>query len=145
MELITWILIGISLLFFLMLIVKSLTRNKKFCAICFSVSLTWVTLLILYFLKIFNDKILIAILMGHTSLGLFYLWEKNVREKFKVFRLSLLLTFIFIIYSILEIFSFSSLIFLIILWFLFFIIYIFRTKKNMRNFFNKILECCRNW
>ena len=120
MELITWILIGISLLFFLMFIVKSLTRNKKFCAICFSVSLTWVILILYIFLKFSTIKFLIAILMGHTSLDCFIYGKKNVREKFKVFRLSLLLTFIFIIYSILEIFGFSSLIFLIILWFLFF-------------------------
>ena len=145
MEFITWILIGISLLFFLILAVKSLIGNKKFCVICISVSLTWITLLVLYFLKIFPDKIIIAILMGHTSLGLFYLWEKKVREKFKIFRLPLLLSFIFIIYSILEIFSFNSLIFLIILWSLFFIIYLFRTKKGVRKFFNKIIECCKNW
>ena len=145
MDFITWILIGISFLFFLILAVKSLTGNKKLCVLCISVSLTWITLLVLYFFKIFQDKIIIAILMGQTSLGLFYLWEKKVREKFKVFRLPLLLTFIFIIYSVLEIFSFSSLLFLIILWFLFFIIYFFRNNKGFNKFTKKLIECCRNW
>src|SRR3989344_270246 len=98
----SFILLGIIVLFFLLLTIKNIFKIKKFCAICLSISLTWIVLLILYFLDIFADKIIIAILMGHTSLGLYYILENKVKEKFKVFRLPLLLTFIFIIYTLLE-------------------------------------------
>lgn len=145
MELITWIFIVIALLFFILLGIKSIFKIKKLCTLCVSVSLIWIFLLILFLTKIFADKIIIAILMGHTSLGIFYLWGKNVKEKFKIFRLPLLLTFIFIIYAVLENFEFNSLIFIIILWFLFFIAYLFRNNKKFSKVAKKLIECCRNW
>mgnify|MGYP001557903535 CR=1 FL=1 len=145
MDTITTVLIGIVALFFILLALKNIFNLKKLCVICVSITLAWVVLLTSYFLNLFTDKIIISIIIGHTSLGLFYLLEKKVGEKFKVFRMPLLLTFILAIYSILESFSLNSFIFLVILWFLFFIIYIFRTKKTISNFFNKILECCKKW
>ena len=140
-----YVLVGITALFFVILALKNILNLKKACAICFSVTLTWAVLLALYFLKIFNDKIIIAILMGHTSLGLYYIFERKVRKNALVFRLPLLLTFIFIIYSILEIFSFNSLIFLIILWLIFALIYLFRSTSGFSKFVNKLIECCKRW
>ena len=145
METITWIFVGIAIFFFIILTIKNIFNLKKTCAICLSVTLTWIILLILYSLNLFLDKIIIALLMGHTSLGLFYLWEKRAKEKFKVFRLPLLLTFIFIIYSVLEGFGFNNLIFITALWLFFLIIYLLRSKKSVGKFFNKILECCKRW
>ena len=145
MDTITEVLIGIVALFFILLALKNIFNLKKICVICVSITLAWIVLLTSYFLNIFTDKTIIAILMGQTSLGIFYLWEKKVREKFKIFRLPLLLTFILLIYSILEIFSLNSLIFIIGLWLFFLIMYIFRTRKSIGKFFNKILECCKKW
>lgn len=145
MEYLFYILAGIIVLFFILLILKNIFSWKKFCTLCVSVSLAWIFLLVLYFLEIFSDKIIMAILMGHTSLGLFYLFEKNAREKFKIFRLPLLLSFIFIIYSIIENFEFNSLILIFGLWIVFFLIYLFRNNKGFSKFADKIIECCRNW
>lgn len=145
MDTITTVLIGIVILFFILLVLKNIFNLKKFCAICISITLVWVLLLISYFLNIFIDKTIIAILMGHTSLGIFYLWEKKTKEKFKVFRLPLLLTFIFAIYFILESFSLSSLIFIIALWLIFLLIYLFRTNKKFKTFSTKLIECCKKW
>lgn len=141
MEQITWILLGIVALFFLILTIKSIFNLKKACAICLSVALTWISLLAFYFLNIFTDKIIIAILMGHTSLGIFYLWEKRVKERTKLFRLPLLLTFIFIVYSLLEKFILNGILFLLALWTFFFIIYLFKNNKIAK----KIIECCKKW
>lgn len=141
MELINLVLIGIILLFFILLAIKSIFNIKKFCAICLSVNLSWIILLVLYFANIFTEKIIIAILMGHTSLGIFYLWEKKVKEKFKVFRLPLLLTFIFIIYITFGQFNFNGLIIILALWVLFFIIYLFKFNKLTK----KLIECCKKW
>ena len=141
MDLITLIFAGITLLFFVILVLKNIFNLRKACAICLAVTLTWVVLLILYFLNIFNDKIIIAILIGHTSLGIFYLWEKKVKERTKLFRLPYLLTSILIIYHILNGFVISSLYFILGLWALFFIIYLFKNNKLAK----KIIECCRRW
>ncbi len=143
MESIFYVLTGITALFFVLLILKNLLNWEKFCTLCVAIALTWIGLLTVYFLNIFTDKIIIAILIGHTSLGIFYLWEEKVKEKFKVFRLPVLLSFIFIIYVILESFSFSGLIFIIALWTLFSIVYLFRTQSSVKLFFKKIVECCK--
>lgn len=140
-----YVLLGIFGLFFLVLLVKSMLKNKKICAICFSVSLTWIILLSFYFLGFFTDKTIIAILMGMTALGIYYLAEKKVSKKLTIFRLPLLLTFIFIIYSVLESFNFNSFYFLISLWVIFTLIYLFKSNKNFSVFANKLIECCRNW
>ncbi len=145
MEFLFYTIAGIIALFFILLILKNMFNWKKFCTLCVSVSLTWIIFLVLYFLKIFQDKIIIAILMGHTSLGLFYLWEKKVREKFKIFRLPLLLSFIFIIYSVLENFEFNSLLLILGLWVVFFLIYLFRSNKRFNKFTKKLIECCKKW
>ena len=145
MEFLFYIIAGIIGLFFVLLILKNIFKWKKFCTLCVSVSLTWITFLVLYFLKIFQDKIIIAILMGHTSLGLFYLWEKKVKEKLKIFRLPLLLTFIFIIYIILENFELNSLFLILGLWLVFYLIYLFRNNKGFNKFTKKLIECCKKW
>ncbi|MFH1325369.1 MAG: hypothetical protein ABIH49_01190 [archaeon] len=115
--------------------------KDKFCVICASVSLTWIVLLILYFLGIFTDKIIIAILMGMSALGLFYL----VYDKLSVFKLPFILTLIALIYFILEKFELNTVYFLAILWFFFTLIYFFKSNKNLQVFANKLVECCRKW
>ena len=140
METLFLTLIGIIALFFLFLIAKNIF-NSKICAICLSVSLTWIVLLSLYFLDIFTNKVLIAILMGQTSIGLFYLFY----EKLSVFKLPFLLTLISAIYFVLEKFELNTLILLIALWFLFSLVYLFKSNKKINIFANKIVECCKNW
>ncbi len=131
-------LIGIMVLFFMLLFAKNLFKNKKnFCVICISVSLTWIVLLTLYFLNIFTDKLIIAILMGHTSLGLFYVFYENLG----FFKLPFLLTTISIIYFVFEGIIVESLYLLGGVWIIFFI---FGLSKN-KSFSKKIIECCKKW
>src|SRR3989304_7053245 len=139
MDTITLILIGITLLFFILLIIKSVFKIKKICIICLSVTLTWLVLLILYFLDIFADKVIIAILMGHTSLGIYYILEKKVRKDLLIFRLPYLLTSISIIYFILGGFVISTLYLIAGLWLLFILIYLFKFNKLAK----KLIECCK--
>ena len=145
MDILTGTFIGIAILFILILILKNAFNLKKICVICLSITLVWATLLILYFLNIFSDKTIIALLMGQTSLGLFYIWERKVKEKFTIFRLPLLLTLIFILYTVLENFTLSSLSFLFILWAVFVLIYSFRNNQNFKETTNKLIECCKKW
>lgn len=144
MELITWILTGIAGLFLILLLVKSIIK-KEFCVLCVSVALSWITLLILYYNNLFANKTIIAILMGMTALGIYYLLEKKVKKKLTIFRLPFLLTLIFIIYTVLESFSLNSLIFLVALWGFFILIYLFRHNTGFNKFTNKLIECCKKW
>ena len=141
MDPITLVLIAISVLFFVLLAIKSIFNVNKMCVICLSVTLSWAVLLALYFLGIFVDKVIIAILMGHTSLGIFYILEKKVKKKFLLFRLPYLLTGILLIYSLLNDFVINSLYFIFGVWVLFILIYLFKFNK----FATKLIECCKKW
>jgi hypothetical protein len=145
MELITWVLIGISVLFFVLLGLKNIFKAKKLCVICASVALTWIVLFVLSLTDFFSEKTIMAILMGMTALGIYYLLEKKVKKGLTIFRLPFLLTLIFIIYIILESFSFNGLIFLAVLWVIFILIYLFRNNKGFNRFTNKLIGCCKKW
>ncbi len=150
MEQIFWIFVSISALFFFILAVREFFNKKtkeKICSICFAVGLTWLALLILYWKGIFTDEVILALLIGQSSLGIFYLWEKNVNEKFLVFRLPFLLTLILIAYSLISGFNynFNVIILLILLWAVFGLVFIYRQNGKAGSLFRKIVECCRRW
>lgn len=53
----------------------------RICAICAAVSLTWIGLLIGYFLNWHNDLLWLGILMGGSIVGLMYKMEQYFRIK----------------------------------------------------------------
>ena len=72
MDLLFLVVLGISFLFFIFLGIKELVSKnskKEFCVVCASIFLTWVLLLILNSLNLFQNRILIAILIGESTLG----------------------------------------------------------------------------
>lgn len=149
MNQISLIFLGITFLFFFLLSIKQLLGKRlkeRFCVLCATISLTWIILLILSYLHFFTNTIFIALLMGHTSLGVFYLIEKRLKDEDKIFRLPLLLTFIAILYVLLGGFvTFSLFIILIVLWMIFLIVYLLRKEGNVGTFAKKIIECCKQW
>ena len=148
MENITQVLLGISVMFFVLLGIKAVFKEKlkKLCVICASVSLTWIFLLILYFLERFENLTLIALLMGGTVVGLFYLWERKTKKQKLIFRLPVLMTFLAIAYFILtKKILIGVLVLIAVLWLIFSIIYLYRKNKNFNSLVNKIVECCKKW
>lgn len=141
MEPLFLVLVGITGLFFLFLIVKNVLKSKEMCVICASVSFMWIALLGAYFYEIFENEILIAILMGGSAVGLFYM----LNEKLSVFKLPFVLTLFSVIYFVFEGIEINAVYFLLGLWVLFGLAYLFRENKNFNGFVNKIVECCRNW
>lgn len=141
------ILAGIAVLFFILLFIKSLLNYKlqeKFCVICTAVTLTWFVLLILYWLNIFKNPVIIALLIGQTILAIYYILDKN--EGLNFFRLPFLLSLIFVAYSLIRIpDEVNSIGLLAVLWTLFILIYFYRNNKNLNSFVNKIIECCKRW
>src|SRR3989344_8360103 len=135
MENLIYVFFGIIILFFILLGIKQFMSKKfkeRFCVICASISLTWIILLILFYLDIFNNKIILALLIGTSISGIYYLIESKVKEKLKIFRLPFILTLIFIGYILIEGIEgvLSVIILLAILWISFLIIYNYSSSNN---------------
>ena len=142
-------LLSITLLFFLFLIIKEILNKdlkEKFCVICAAVTLTWIILLILYWFNIFKNEIIIALLMGQTSLGIFYYIEFKVNNELKIFGLPFLLTLTFIAYIIINPYQITNaLILLVILWLFFILIYFYKSNSKINKIIKKLIECCKKW
>ena len=135
-------------LFFLFLAVKSAVEGRSkiknnFCVICASISLTWLVLLSLYLINLFDNILVISLLMGMSLTGIYYLAERKIgkiNEKFKIFRLPFILTLIIIAYYVLTFENiFNNLLVIGGLWILFVLIYFYNNAK----FIKKLLECCK--
>ena len=71
-----FVIAAISALFVILLVIKSLAK-LKLCVICLSVSVTWLAMLVMYKLGYFENPALLALLMGQSITGIYYLFEKK--------------------------------------------------------------------
>jgi len=146
MELFVWVLICIIAFFVLLMGVKEISK-KKFCVLCGAVFLTWFLLLILYWKGLFTNKLIIALLMGSSVLGIFYLVEKKVKESWELFRLPFYLTLVSLAYFVLE--GLESLgkaaLVLVPLWVIFGFLFVYKNNNKTSSFVKKLIECCKNW
>lgn len=138
--------LAITGLFGLLLAVKQTVSNFKYCAICLAVSVTWFTLLILFWFELFENQLLIAILMGQSSLGLYYLLEKRAPNRLLVFRLPVLVSLIMIVYTTLaQALYIDALLIVASIWIIFSLLYVYRTNERIRNKTKAFIECCGDW
>ena len=139
---------SITTLFFIMLIIKAITK-WQFCALCASISLTWLTLLGLYWAKTFNDPILIALLIGNSVVGVYYLVEKKIAVKYHVFRLPFFLTLLLIGYALITQIQLERLLpsalLTAFLWAPFAFLYTYRNNSKFKTTISAIINCCKNW
>ncbi len=146
MESLFYVLVGMIFLFGAFLVGKSLIKKKEFCVICALVSFSWLVLLFFYWEGIFEDMLVIAILMGQSSIGFYYFLESRIDERFKVFRLPFILSLVFVIYSVVSLgFGFNSFVLILVLWVLFGFLYFYRNYSGVSVVVNKLVECCKKW
>ncbi|HIH13156.1 MAG: hypothetical protein QT02_C0004G0053 [archaeon GW2011_AR9] len=140
-------LLGITFLFFLFVILKAtaLRRYTHTCAICIAVSGTWIILLILWWLGWFENTIIIALLMGQSITGIFYLLEKKVPERWTFFRLPFITSLLIIAYAALKGDIGYALMFISLLWLLFGLIFAYQQNAPVKTMVKKIIECCKRW
>lgn len=140
------IFIVIISLFFILLFLKAVTK-KNFCVICSSFAITWVGLLFMLLNGMFNNKVLLGIFMGQTSVGLYYFLEIKLKEKFHIFRLPFLLSLTLLIYSILDFSSeiIPALNITLASWVFFISIFAYRKSPGAKKLAKKIIECCKGW
>lgn len=133
-------------LFAALLLAKNVTR-LKFCVICVSVSLTWISLLVMLRRGLFSDPIIVALLMGESVTGLYYLCEKRLAEHLRIFGFPFLLTFTLAAYAAVR--GLRGLtpagIVLAILWSAFLAVFVWRKNPRWRVLADKIVACCRDW
>lgn len=136
------------MLFFILLAVKNIFEKKKkikdsFCVICASISLTWLILLILYLVNLFDNILIISLLMGMSLTGIYYLMERKIgkiNKRFKIFRLPFILTLIIIAYYVLTFENiFKNILVVGSLWIFFALIYFYNNSQLAK----KLLECCK--
>ena|SRR3989344_1002535 len=142
-----FIISGIIILFFILLAVKSIIYKNKnkdnFCIVCASISLAWIFLLSLYLFGLFDNILIISLLMGMSITGIYYLTDNKIgkrNKKFRVFRLPFILTLVIIAYYVLTFENIINSILIVAgLWILFALIYAYDNTK----FVKKLLECCK--
>lgn len=135
-------------LFVLLLIVKVIFK-LNFCVLCGAVSLTWISLVGLFWAGLFEDILLIALLMGGSIVGIYYLVEKKVREQLHIFRFPFFLTLVFWAYLLLK-FEFNASVFIVaglvvFLWLICGFLYFFRNNAKFKSVVSKLIDCCKNW
>lgn len=140
-----WAFASVIILFVLFLIIRSFI-GWRFCVLCASVATTWLVLLIAYWLGSWDNFVLLAILMGGSVVGIYYLLERKLPESLHLFRLPFYLTAAFLVFIALgETWDGAVATLLVVLWLLLGLVYWFRQSPNMKKVAEKIIACCRNW
>jgi hypothetical protein len=144
MSTIFLVLIVVSVLFFVLLAAKRLGVPVP-CAMCASVTLSWIGLLVLFLMGRFHEPILLAVLMGQTSIGLYGMLERKVKQTFLLFRLPYILTSILIILAVLGLRDSSSFFFVLFMWIVFLAVYFGRSRPSISKMIKQVIACCKNW
>ncbi len=137
-------LLVISGLFIAGLSVKHLAK-KRFCVLCASVSLTWLSFLIFYWTDNFHDQVLLSLLMGQSVTGLYYFVEKRVPKSLKIFTLPFFLSLTAGAYMLIKTeLVMAAFGILLGLWILAWLIFAYRADPGKRNLANTVMECCED-
>lgn len=136
---------SIIFLFFVLLVVKEFLSEKiktDFCVLCGAVSATWFVFLIAYFVGLFENKTILALLIGGSVVGFLYFIGAKVSVPLKIFRLPFFLTMLTVAYSVIELsFDLRTFVVIILLWIVFFVFFMYKNTKIIE----KIISCCRDW
>lgn len=133
-------------LFCILLISKRFSKRLNYCAICVAVTLTWILLLVASWFHIFESRAIIAILMGQTIVGVYYLFEKKVSAELLIFRLPVLATATYALYSLLTLtFYIDASLVLVILWIITGTLYTYRANPIIKDKVKALIECCGSW
>lgn len=145
MNTLTIALISIVALYVMGLVAQSIAR-WRFCALCVSVSATWLWLLVAYLLGRADDKLLIGILMGGSVVGIMYMLERRLPERFSLFRLPYLVSMVALVYAVVGGSVVASVLgALVVLWAVALVVYVFRTNDRVARIAQRIIACCKNW
>ena len=141
------ILIALTVLFVFYIVLRFVLKLKV-CALCASVSTTWLGLLVMKLFGFEIDPLIMGILMGGSAVGIMYLLEKKMSEKYSILKFPFLLTLFTLTYIVLTDFGEGLLIYLIILflWVVFLTVFLMgENVEVLKKMGKKLIECCKNW
>lgn len=141
---IAFVFLIITLLFVSLLIVKKVTK-LKLCALCSAVAITWLSLLILHWFGQYENTVLLALLIGQSVLGVYYLAEKRLREELMLFRVPGWLTLSYLAYTAIVGIELWSLLIIAVAWAISGVLYAYRLSPRLKATIDHIIACCRDW
>ena len=143
---ISYVILSITILFGFFLFLRSVGL-LKICALCLAVSSTWIVLLIAYYKsEIMIDPLILGVLMGGSVVGLMYLLEKKIPEKYMIFRLAFYSTLSSWVYFALKrAIVYRATLVLLVVWIISLAIFMSRRRKGVKVWFENIISCCKNW
>lgn len=132
--------------FVILLSLKQMS-GYRFCVLCVSISGTWLALLALHWLEVFDNPVLLALLMGQTVVGLHYLIESQISEDLLIFRLPFVLTLTVLFYFAITLDPTVAPAGLAVTatWIAAFAVYVRRDADKLKRLARQIIECCKDW
>lgn len=133
-------------IFLLALAVHSSGR-LKFCAVCVTIGITWLSLLIARLLGYPVNPILIGVLMGECVVGLYHLIEKRAPPSWQIFRWPYMITLTVAVYLVVGVRSgaWASLALLALIWIVWGGAYALRQYPSIKKITERLIACCRDW
>jgi len=119
----------------------------KFCVVCVTVGLTWLSLLVARLLGYTVDPILIGVLMGESVIGLYQLIEKMAPVVWQIFRWPYIITMTVIVYLVVGVRSgaWLAILLLILLWVVWGSVFALREFPSIKKITERLISCCRDW
>jgi hypothetical protein len=138
---------GMVAAFAVLLALKRLS-GLRFCVLCVTVGATWLALLALHWAGTYENRVLLALLMGQTITGLHYLVEGRVREELLVFRLPFVLTLVALFYLAIApdaavAAGLSGVV--AATWVIALAVYATRNVDGLKSIARQVIECCKDW
>ena len=139
-----YIFLAISLIFIASLIIKNLV-NKAFCSLCMAVASAWLVLLFLYKTGRFSDGILLALLIGQSITGIFYLAYRKLPKSLRIFSLPFFLSLTAVLYMLITAdIQLAVFILLLVLWLAAWIIFTYRNDPAKKAVAKILAKCCED-
>ena len=139
-----YIFLAISLIFIASLIIKNLV-NKAFCSLCVAVASVWLVLLFLYKTDRFSDGILLALLVGQSITGIFYLAYRKLPKSLRIFSLPFFLSLTAVFYMLISAdIQLAVFILLAVLWLAAWIIFTYRNDPAKKAVAKILAKCCED-
>lgn len=140
------LLLIISFFVILLALKKVLSSKLKVCVVCLAVSLTWILLLILKLSGYIEDLLAVAVLMGQSSLGVYYLIERRAPKRLLVFRLPVLLTLTMMVFTVVSMnWYLDAWLLILAVWLVIGFLYLYRTSVWAKDKIKALIECCSDW
>ena len=134
----------ISLIFITGLVLRTKTRTPL-CALCLSISATWLGLLFLYKTNHYHDQVLLSLLMGQTITGVFYYAVRHLPKTLRVFSLPFFLSLTAIFYILItNLINLSIFMLLTFLWLMAWLLFVWRNDPGKKSLSKIVANCCED-